>query len=341
VGRKLSLPLNGLLGDNEFWTPYTFEQDLNSDTMFLPEHHTTAASHHHHHQQVPLNIGAPESISETELELYFGGPSLSNNLDSARTSRKSFCTLSNGKEASLLHQALLANSARGRRLAVESTGSEDDEDDENDENDTEVQSPMRRRSWPLTSHQSAPDESSFVFPPLADRQATEAPEHGQVKEEEQQKHQQKQQQRQPDEETSVAEQPEESTHTESAPISKSYSENGHHFTITKKLMGNLECYELDSPDDIPDTKVLRFIASNDGASEHVALRTRHADATKQEQRRNSQYFYLVEGCINATQLRKAARPVLGKGTFDTAAEVDQGRLVVTISKGPIECRGAW
>ncbi|KAI8340082.1 hypothetical protein BC941DRAFT_240119 [Chlamydoabsidia padenii] len=351
VGRKLSLPLNGLLGDNEFWTPYTFEQDLNNDTVFLPEHHATS----HHHQQVPLNIVAPESISETELELYFGGPTLSNsNLDSARTSRKSFCTLSNGKEASLLHQALLANSVRGR-LALESTGSEEDDDDE-DTNENEV--PMRRRSWPLTGHQQpTEDDELFVFPDRQKATATtdlESATTPTTKEEDDEQNndklevkEQSQQQQETNKEPVKEDSQQKDDDADDAdddddlPISKTYSENGHRFTITKKLFGNLQCYELDSPDDIPDTKVLRFIASNDGASEHVALRTRHADAAKQEQRRNSQYFYLVEGCINATQLRKAARPVLGKGVFDAVAEMEGGRLVVTITKGPAECRGAW
>jgi hypothetical protein len=129
----------------------------------------------------------------------------------------------------------------------------------------------------------------------------------------------------------------------SIPLSQTYSENGHRFTISKKRLGNLLCYELDSPDDIPDTKVLRFIASNDGASEHVALRTRHADAPKHDQRRrNNQYFYLAEGYVNATQLRKAARPVLGKGSFDAVAEEAQShRPVVTLTKGSLETRGAW
>lgn len=114
------------------------------------------------------------------------------------------------------------------------------------------------------------------------------------------------------------------------------------FIIRKRTWGSLECYQLDSPDDIPDTKILRFIASTDGATEHVALRTRHAADKNAKHRRNShQHFYLGEGYVNATQLRKAARPVMGKGPFDAAGETEEGRVVVSLTKGPMDCRGAW
>ncbi|CAO3586045.1 unnamed protein product [Absidia cylindrospora] len=402
VGRKLSLPLNGLLGDNEFWTPYTFEQDLTNDNMYIPEHNASNHSHPqmNHQPQISLNIVPPESISETELELYFGGPTLCTNTSgnnnnnnnnnsssnnnnkwlnpnsssaSARTGRKSFCSVSNGKEASLLHRALMANSARGR-LSLTSTKVDDDDEDDDD---NEVEPPMRRRSWPLvgTALMNQDDEPiSFAMDNNNLDKATSEEPHQDVGKSavaaliQQQPNKPVKGNNETDRTSSSEHNDEkpldqnnntidvEATHlkeetTESkvsnsdddptASISKTYSENGHRFTITKKVLGNLQCYELDSPDDIPDTKVLRFIASNDGASEHVALRTRHADSTKHEQRRNSQHFYLVEGCVNATQLRKAARPVLGKGSFDAAAEAEEGRLVVTLTKGSMECRGAW
>ncbi|ORZ10879.1 hypothetical protein BCR42DRAFT_454421 [Absidia repens] len=390
VGRKLSLPLNGLLGDNEFWTPYTFEQDLTNDNMYIPEHNSSNHSHPqmNHQPQISLNIVPPESISETELELYFGGPTLSTNTSgnnnnnnnkwlnpnlsnaSARTARKSFCSVSNGKEASLLHRALMANSARGR-LSPTTTKVDDDDDDDDD---NEVEPPMRRRSWPLvgTALMNQDDEPISFDNRTPDKATSEEP-HQDVRKSaataliqqqpskyvegyndtDRTSSREGNDEKGPGQnktldaaaihlkeeaiESSVNNRDGDSTTS----ISKSYSENGHQFTITKKVLGNLQCYELDSPDDIPDTKVLRFIASNDGASEHVALRTRHADSTKHEQRRNSQHFYLVEGCVNATQLRKAARPVLGKGSFDATAEAEEGRLVVTLTKGSMECRGAW
>ncbi|CAO3645578.1 unnamed protein product [Cunninghamella echinulata] len=403
VGRKPSISLNGFLGENEFWTPYTFEQDLVNDTMFLSDHTSAASTSSSAHQQIPLNIVSPESISESELELYFGGPTQNNNNHgnngngstenasslglpagfSARTSRKSFCTLANGKEASLLQRALLASTARDMALDSPVFDNANNmnifhhhhEEDEEEQLLEPSVTEKRRRSWPLvgkalseieldpdliinniklkeTAITSIPSEdTSTTFPKeqFISSSSSSTTELNNAIDLDNNKHDHHNDNKMKTEikkdgngnEVKVKESTDdEEEGDDSKPSSKTYSENGHQFTITKKLLGNLLCYELNSPDDIPDTKILRFIASNDGASEHVALRTRHADS-KQHQRRNNQYYYLVEGCVNATQLRKAARPVLGKGSFDAAAEAEDDRLVITLTKGPIECRGAW
>lgn len=95
--------------------------------------------------------------------------------------------------------------------------------------------------------------------------------------------------------------------------------NGHTFKITKKWIGNMEFYELDSPDDIPDTKILRFIASSN-----------HSNTPKE----------LKRNYVNATQLRKAATPVLGEGHFDAEEEQKQNGNVVMISEKSI-AEGVW
>ncbi|CAO3606860.1 unnamed protein product [Mucor hiemalis] len=89
---------------------------------------------------------------------------------------------------------------------------------------------------------------------------------------------------------------------------------GHTYKITKKWIDNMEFYELDSPDDIPDTKVLRFIASSLGSDSKD----------------------LKQGYVNATQLRKAATPVLGEGLFDSEEE----KNVVVITQES-KAKGAW
>lgn len=95
--------------------------------------------------------------------------------------------------------------------------------------------------------------------------------------------------------------------------------NGHTYKITKRWIDNMEFYELDSPDDIPDTKILRFIASSN-----------HSSNTKE----------LQQGYVNATQLRKAATPVLGEGYFDAEEEQKQNGKVVVLSQES-KAEGAW
>ncbi|KAF7722827.1 hypothetical protein EC973_002672 [Apophysomyces ossiformis] len=310
--------------DQEIWTPYTFEQN-DLDSMFLSDGSTT------HH--IPFNIAAPESISVSELDTYFNnGNSNSSSGSSARTSRKSFSSNNAGsKDPSLLQKVLLANAAKGTETIDTASLKTSPEDKE----DFKPNFP-RRKSWP--SEQSSaisldtdrqitqlllplPNEDKIPpFPPdlekTSDPIKSEPPDN-----------------KRPSENTS-----EENSLTETELNERKYFSGGHSFTIAKKTFGNIQCYELFSPHDIPDTRVLRFIKSIDGASEHVALRTRHADS---KDRRNSQYFYLTEGYVNATQLRKAARPVLGKGSFDAAAEITGRRVAVSITKGPLECRGTW
>ncbi|KAG2195488.1 hypothetical protein INT47_012032 [Mucor saturninus] len=88
------------------------------------------------------------------------------------------------------------------------------------------------------------------------------------------------------------------------------------FQIKEIVIGNMQCYQLNDEDEI---KVLRFIALIQPKDDH-----------KQSNQLKKDY-------INATHLRKAATPVLGEGIFDTQKET----LVVIITKGPLESRGAW
>ncbi|ORX58013.1 hypothetical protein DM01DRAFT_1405674 [Hesseltinella vesiculosa] len=349
MGRKLSL--NGLLGEHDFWTPYSFEQDLmQPDVDLFNPTDVPSSSTANPPSLIPLNIAAPESITDKELELYFGGPSSSSSPSSSeamsRSSRKSFTAVSNAKEASLLHQALLASTSRKQSMisltSTATASSGDDEDDFSSQIDDDMIFP-RRRSWPLTSVELEslqidfdPKKHAPSPPPVIVSSSASSPPPS------------------PSPDTmAISPPPSTELHDGDADddmdekstdhgLHKAYTENGHSFTITKKLIGNLQCYELDSPNDIPDTKVLRFISSKDGSSEHIALRTRHADTSKQTHRGStSDSFYLVQGCVNATQLRKAARPVLGKGSFDAEAEHKHSRLVVSLKKGPMEARGAW
>ncbi|KAG0177345.1 hypothetical protein DFQ28_006033 [Apophysomyces sp. BC1034] len=315
--------------DQEMWTPYTFEQH-DFDSMFLSD----ASTAHH----IPFNIATPESISVSELDTYFNnGNGNSSSGSAARTSRKNFSSvIAASKDPSLLQKVLLANIARGAEAAdtLSITSSSQDEE-------TPKPAFPRRKSWPEQNLPSAsfdsdrPTMSSLL--PLSKQENTPSPSISQPSPHSSDKS------NHTDCESNHAEQPTENTNTE-IPMTdeeltkRKYHSGGHQFTIAKKTLGNIQCFELDSPHDIPDTKVLRFIKSVDGASEHVALRTRHADS---KDRKNSQYFYLIEGYVNATQLRKAARPVLGKGSFDAAAETASGHVVVSITKGPLECRGAW
>ncbi|KAI8372531.1 hypothetical protein EDC96DRAFT_51427 [Choanephora cucurbitarum] len=105
--------------------------------------------------------------------------------------------------------------------------------------------------------------------------------------------------------------------TEETPKVKTRQETiqGHTFTLTKRWLGYLELHELDSPSDIPNTKVSRFSSTDPKLS----------------------YSY-----VNATQLRKAAIPVLGEGVFDIERERREGGgIAVVISSGPLESNDVW
>ncbi|KAI8381324.1 uncharacterized protein BYT42DRAFT_545230 [Radiomyces spectabilis] len=300
MGRKLSL--GNALTDHDIWTPYTFDQEF--DNVFMSDATTP--------NQTSFNIASPESVSVSELDDYFASD------PSGRAARKKSMSVNLGsKEHSLLQKTLLASSHRGNKTLE-----------------------------PIPSNPHAirrVSRTDLMVPPSSSQPAAETkpklndlPPSSSETEKEQQESTSSSQEKA--EKENEEEEQEEEEEEESNMTRMSYSKGGHHFTITRKVIGNLECYELDSPEDIPDTKILRFIASKDGATEHIALRTRHADG---KGRRNSQYFYLAEGYVNATQLRKAAQPVLGKGSFDAVAESQSDRHVVTLSKGPMDCRGAW
>ncbi|KAG2218988.1 hypothetical protein INT45_007650 [Circinella minor] len=294
------------------------------------------------------------------------------------TSRKSFSAMMGCRETSLLQRALLASTARGlaeqnnhyhhlsnrqlqeqeqqhRMSAIETSSVVTTGDLEELDEQEEIVTRPRRKSWPDESTTSGAnllledddedntelDDSTMtktieksISPSLVEEEkddektaTTTTKENGQLDQQKEKK------------EKEEMEEEEDENDTMKPRYQRTLNQR-QKYSIIKKTFGPLECYQLDSPEDIPDTKVLRFIASTDGATEHVALRTRHAADTSKD-RRNSQHFYLDQGYVNATQLRKAARPVLGKGPFDAATETEEGRVVVTLTKGPLECRGAW
>ncbi|RUS15464.1 hypothetical protein BC937DRAFT_92416 [Endogone sp. FLAS-F59071] len=104
--------------------------------------------------------------------------------------------------------------------------------------------------------------------------------------------------------------------------------------IYERIYSLMRVYELISSD--TDTRILRFIDTTDGSSNNIAKRTRHGEA---KSRRSSHHYYLDAGYVNATQLRKAAKVVMGNGKFDAAKE--KGGTVIMLTHGPMECRGAW
>jgi hypothetical protein len=91
---------SGFPGDQELWTPFSFEHDF--DNVFLQEPST---AHH-----IPFNIATPESVSVSELDNYFANTSTSSNT----SKRKSFSsTMLGPNDKSLLQKVLLASAARG------------------------------------------------------------------------------------------------------------------------------------------------------------------------------------------------------------------------------------
>ncbi|KAI8580110.1 hypothetical protein K450DRAFT_239453 [Umbelopsis ramanniana AG] len=264
---------NGLLGDQDLWLPYSFDQDF--DNVFLSDNSCVG-------NNVPLNIATPESISVSELDNYFAS--------TTNGTRKSM-TLGN-------HQR------RPNNINGDFKGS-----------------PLLQKV--LLPKQPINDESGSTHP-----QADVPTEHRETVE------------------TDTMEEAPSSPALETPDDSSigSSDEDGYSsrriqpYHIVEKVFGNLRVYELDSPGDIPNTKVMRFISTTDGSNNNIARRTRNAEIKKSV---NSQHFYLDEGYVNATQLRKAAQPVLGKGSFDIEAESERNNAVVTITSGHSECRGAW
>ncbi|KAI9275225.1 hypothetical protein EDC94DRAFT_553017 [Helicostylum pulchrum] len=94
---------SGFPGDQELWTPFSFEHDF--DNVFLQEPST---AHH-----IPFNIATPESVSVSELDNYFSSTSTTSS-SSNRSQRKSFSSAMLGpNDKSLLQKVLLASAARG------------------------------------------------------------------------------------------------------------------------------------------------------------------------------------------------------------------------------------
>ncbi|GAN08505.1 hypothetical protein MAM1_0208c08019 [Mucor ambiguus] len=91
---------SGFPGDQELWTPFSFEHDF--DNVFLQD----ASTAHH----IPFHIATPESVSVSELDDYFASTSNA----ATRTQRKSFSSAMLGpNDKSLLQKVLLASAARG------------------------------------------------------------------------------------------------------------------------------------------------------------------------------------------------------------------------------------
>ncbi|KAG2181759.1 hypothetical protein INT44_008574 [Umbelopsis vinacea] len=261
---------NGLLGEQDLWLPYSFDQDF--DNVFLSDNSCVA-------HNVPLNIATPESISVSELDNYFAS--------TTNGARKSM-TLGN-------HQQRRSNNMNGGSSLLQKVLLPKPTNDDSGSTHPQADVPTEHRE---------PVETDTV---------DEAPS------------------------SPALETPDDSSIGSSDEDGYS-SRRIQPYHIVEKVFGNLRVYELDSPGDIPNTKVMRFISTTDGSNNNIARRTRNAEIKKSV---NSQHFYLDEGYVNATQLRKAAQPVLGKGSFDMEAESERNNVVVTITSGHSECRGAW
>ncbi|EPB84920.1 hypothetical protein HMPREF1544_08279 [Mucor circinelloides 1006PhL] len=114
---------SGFPGDQELWTPFSFEHDF--DNVFLQD----ASTAHH----IPFHIATPESVSVSELDDYFASTSNS----TTRTQRKSFSSAMLGpNDKSLLQKVLLASAARGVADKID----EEDEAEPNKKEDKEQES---------------------------------------------------------------------------------------------------------------------------------------------------------------------------------------------------------
>ncbi|KAL0143672.1 hypothetical protein V8B55DRAFT_1479587 [Mucor lusitanicus] len=108
---------SGFPGDQELWTPFSFEHDF--DNVFLQD----ASTAHH----IPFHIATPESVSVSELDDYFASTSNA----TTRTQRKSFSSAMLGpNDKSLLQKVLLASAARG---VADKIDEEDEAESENKE----------------------------------------------------------------------------------------------------------------------------------------------------------------------------------------------------------------
>ncbi|KAG1058069.1 hypothetical protein G6F43_000147 [Rhizopus delemar] len=108
--RKPSFSFNsGFPGEQELWTPFSFEHDFENVLI-----HDPSTAHH-----IPFNIATPESISVSELDDYFGNSSNPSN-SASKSHRKSFSsTMLGPNDKSLLQKVLLASAARGIAEKIE------------------------------------------------------------------------------------------------------------------------------------------------------------------------------------------------------------------------------
>ncbi|KAI8087526.1 hypothetical protein BDF21DRAFT_450618 [Thamnidium elegans] len=124
---------SGFPGDQELWTPFSFEHDF--DNVFLQEPST---AHH-----IPFNIATPESVSVSELDNYFSSTSTSSS--SNRSQRKSFSSAMLGpNDKSLLQKVLLASAARGVADKID----EEEEEEQPKPKEKEKEKPVQQAPEP-------------------------------------------------------------------------------------------------------------------------------------------------------------------------------------------------
>ncbi|KAK4514726.1 uncharacterized protein ATC70_002328 [Mucor velutinosus] len=128
---------SGFPGDQELWTPFSFEHDF--DNVFLQD----ASTAHH----IPFHIATPESVSVSELDDYFASTSNT----TTRTQRKSFSSAMLGpNDKSLLQKVLLASAARGVADKI------DEEDEAGSDNKGDTKQPSLAAKASTDSAPSTP-----------------------------------------------------------------------------------------------------------------------------------------------------------------------------------------
>ncbi|KAL9545260.1 hypothetical protein MBANPS3_007230 [Mucor bainieri] len=143
---------SGFPGDQELWTPFSFEHDF--DNVFLQD----ASTAHH----IPFHIATPESVSVSELDDYFASTSNA----TSRTQRKSFSSAMLGpNDKSLLQKVLLASAARGVA----------DKIDEEDEGESEIKKEEEDTSTPTAASADSASSSSTAAKTIAAAAAAAAP----------------------------------------------------------------------------------------------------------------------------------------------------------------------
>lgn len=136
---------SGFPGDQELWTPFSFEHDF--DNVFLQD----ASTAHH----IPFHIATPESVSVSELDDYFASTSNS----TSRTHRKSFSSAMLGpNDKSLLQKVLLASAARGVADKID----EEDEIESDNKDEPTVQEDLKNSTSIVSTDTTDVDVSNIA-----------------------------------------------------------------------------------------------------------------------------------------------------------------------------------